>query len=84
MPDPYKSRLYQRNRRLVLQASGFTCYKCGRPANTADHILPLALGGSHDLANLRACCLRCNSAGGAELMNRTRARRRIGRPSRRW
>ena len=84
MSDPYKSRLYQRNRRLVLEASAFRCFRCGGLATTADHIVPLALGGSHDVANLRACCGRCNSSIGNEARLYLAARRRIGRSSRRW
>ena len=86
MSDPYKRALYQRNRRTVLEAAGYRCSipGCARPATTADHITPLALGGSHDLANLRPMCARHNSLLGARLTNAIRAARAMGRRSRRW
>lgn len=37
------------------------CWICGEPADTIDHVKPLAKGGWHALANLRPCCLKCNS-----------------------
>jgi 5-methylcytosine-specific restriction endonuclease McrA len=83
MTTPYKDRLYQRNRKLVLAAAGWRCSRCGGPANTADHVVPLALGGDNRLSNLRAMCRRCNSSLGAHLVNEELtkfARRR----SRRW
>jgi 5-methylcytosine-specific restriction endonuclease McrA len=87
-PDPYKNRTYVRNRRLVLEAARFRCAICGGRAQTADHIRPLVMGGSHDIANLRALCTQCNSRLGAELLNRIRAQRRLesrlGHTSRRW
>lgn len=84
--DPYASRLYKRNRRLVLEAAAGKCYVpgCGRVATTADHIVALALGGSHDIENLRACCWHHNSAGGAQIKNELRRAKKIGHRSRRW
>ena len=84
--DPYKSLVYRRNRALVLEAAGGQCYwpGCDRPATTADHKLPLRLGGSHDISNLRAACVHHNSSGGAEITNRIKAGRRVGRRSRGW
>ena len=86
MSDPYKRALYQRNRRAVLEAAGYRCSipGCARPATTADHITPLAAGGSHDLANLRPMCGHHNSALGAAITNRLKAARVMGRRSRRW
>jgi 5-methylcytosine-specific restriction endonuclease McrA len=82
--DPYKSPQYRRNRLIVLRAAGWRCQICGGIATTADHVLPLALGGTHDLSNLRPLCRRCNSRLGAELVNELKARRRVSRQSRRW
>jgi 5-methylcytosine-specific restriction endonuclease McrA len=83
-PDPYKNRTYQRNRRLVLEAARFRCAICGGRALSADHIRPLAAGGTHDITNLRALCRQCNSRLGAELTNAIKTARRVGRQSRRW
>jgi 5-methylcytosine-specific restriction endonuclease McrA len=83
-PNPYRRALYQRNRKLVLEAAGWRCVRCGRAATTVDHLLPLRLGGSHDVTNLRAMCVRCNSQGGADLTNALKAQRRLGRQSRHW
>lgn len=46
---------------------------CLAPANTVDHILPLADGGAFlDPTNLRAACARHNYAAGARITNRMR------------
>jgi 5-methylcytosine-specific restriction endonuclease McrA len=84
MTNPaYQSAVYRQNRRALLEVDR-RCYRCGGYATTADHIRPLSAGGSHDLANLRPACRRCNSIGGAEITNERKAQRRIGRRSRRW
>jgi len=58
---------YARNRRMVLRASDVCAY-CGRDgADTADHIIPVAYGGTHDLDNLRPAHMRCNSAAGGRM-----------------
>jgi len=37
------------------------CYPgCNKPANTADHIIPVDAGGTHDMDNLRPMCLGHN------------------------
>jgi 5-methylcytosine-specific restriction endonuclease McrA len=84
--DPYKSRQYQRNRRLVLDAAEGRCYwpGCRRLATTADHIVPLARGGDHSAGNLRPCCWHHNSQGGAQITNQIKQNRRMGLRSRRW
>jgi 5-methylcytosine-specific restriction endonuclease McrA len=84
MSHPYRFAVYQRNRRAVLDAAGWRCTYCGGRANTADHVVPLVLGGSHDLANLVACCRRCNSRRGAQLTNDLKAAGKVGARSRRW
>lgn len=42
-------------------------HEVGTPPNplTVDHVVPLARGGTNDLANLQVLCKRCNSAKGA-------------------
>jgi 5-methylcytosine-specific restriction endonuclease McrA len=86
MSDPYRRASYQRNRRIVLAESGGICSipGCRNPATTVDHIQPLALGGWHDLDNLRAMCPSCNSRLGVRITNAKRAAKQLGRQSRRW
>jgi 5-methylcytosine-specific restriction endonuclease McrA len=45
---------------------GGKCWMCSRPADTLDHVKPLAAGGYHMLANLRPACRSCNSSKGAK------------------
>lgn len=56
---------YDRNRALVLAGNPLCHWGCGRPATTADHLKPVARGGTHDLANLVPACGRCNYSRGA-------------------
>lgn len=37
-------------------------YGCGRVANTIDHVIPLARGGTNYEGNLVPCCKSCNSS----------------------
>lgn len=55
---------YRRNRQTLL-ADNPPCYRCGKPADTADHIIPVFQGGGNELDNLRAACRKCNSTTGA-------------------
>ena len=54
---------YKANRAQVL-AGRPPCHWCGAQATTADHLQPVAHGGSHELTNLVPACARCNSARG--------------------
>lgn len=40
---------------------GDRCYLCGEPADSTDHVKPIAKGGPHMLANLKPICTPCNS-----------------------
>ena len=56
---------YWKNRRLeVLQRDGYICTYCGEDATSVDHVIPRSAGGDHSLANLVACCLKCNGKKG--------------------
>lgn len=41
---------------------GDHCWMCPAPADTVDHVKPIAAGGPHILANMRPACRSCNSA----------------------
>lgn len=60
-------------RRYVLMRDRWQCKICMRPINrsltvpdpragTVDHVIPQSQGGTHDVANLRAAHMSCNSA----------------------
>ncbi|MFN7583910.1 MAG: HNH endonuclease [bacterium] len=70
MSSPYATAEYKRNRKIVLEAANWTCHYCGNPANEADHILPVSLGGSNEVSNLLPCCKQCNSGRGNQTMKR--------------
>lgn len=46
------------------------CLACGRKRKlTADHIVPLYLGGSDDITNIQPLCKPCNSSKGAQTID---------------
>ncbi len=55
----------KRLRYEILRRDNHTCQICGRTAPgvalTVDHVVPVALGGSDDPANLQAACRDCNA-----------------------
>jgi 5-methylcytosine-specific restriction endonuclease McrA len=57
-------RTYRRNRATILATHPPCHWGCGRPATTADHLIPRSQGGTHDLANLVPSCLPCNQSRG--------------------
>ena len=65
---------WRRVRLAVLERDGFVCHWCFAPANTVDHVRPLALAGARlDPTNLVACCRSCSSRRGAAVANRRRS-----------
>lgn len=55
--------------RAVWDRDGWECQHCGDHKNlTVDHIVPVALGGSDDLANLQTLCGICNCRKGVKLL----------------
>lgn len=59
---------WQQKSRAVIERDAGWCYLCGQyGADTADHVIPKALGGTDDLDNLRASHVACNSRKGARL-----------------
>ena len=75
-------------RAATLAAHGTVCHLCGLPgADTADHLVPRAAGGTNELDNLRPAHKACNSARGALPLAEWRARHPLpsrASPSRRW
>lgn len=51
---------WDRIRMAVLKRDAFVCAYCGREADTADHVIPKARGGTDDMSNLVAACNKCN------------------------
>jgi 5-methylcytosine-specific restriction endonuclease McrA len=49
----------------VLERDGYRCAYCHGYADTVDHIVPRAAGGTDDERNLVAACRKCNSRKGA-------------------
>ena len=66
---------WQKLRLVVLARDGRTCHYCGGWANTVDHVVPKAYGGTDALDNLVAACMRCNSRRSPGTWNRRRALR---------
>jgi 5-methylcytosine-specific restriction protein A len=67
------SRAWRRTAAAVLWRDQYVCRMlrdgrvCGRPASTANHITPRALGGSDEMSNLEAACVPCNMGAGARI-----------------
>ena len=62
-------------RRRILNRDHHQCTTCGAPATTADHVLPVAEGGTHDEDNGQALCDPCHDAKTRAEQARGRARR---------
>ena len=54
------SSTWKKLRLRILNRDGRECYWCGMDANTVDHIIPVAKGGTDDPENLVAACRKCN------------------------
>lgn len=60
----YDRREYRRNRKRLLEDRP-PCVRCGAPATTANHRIPIKAGGTSALSNLEPMCGPCNSSIGA-------------------
>lgn len=49
---------------ILSEQYGLVCNYCGvslRGRNiSVDHVIPVAFGGTHDIENLKLCCVSCN------------------------
>jgi len=52
---------------LVESYDGLCGYCLGAPAEEADHVMPVSLGGSSFISNIMPACFRCNRSKGARL-----------------
>jgi hypothetical protein len=70
--DPFA---YRYIRLKVLERDRYTCYWCGGPGLTIDHIIPWSKGGRTNMANCICACEKCNGERGdkpAEVFARER------------
>lgn len=51
---------HQQQRLRILHRDHRTCQCCGARATHADHVVPLARGGTSDDTNMQALCGPCN------------------------
>jgi 5-methylcytosine-specific restriction endonuclease McrA len=76
----YSDPVYLANRKVVLEREPVCHWRlqgCTGRSTTADHLVPVARGGSNRLDNLVGACARCNQLrGGAEGRRRAKLRRR--------
>jgi 5-methylcytosine-specific restriction endonuclease McrA len=64
--DPRGTRAYKKRRLEVLQRDQWSCFYCGQPATTVDHVIPIVRGGDPIAwENLVSCCAKCNSMKGS-------------------
>jgi len=67
--DPRLSRKYKEVRLRVLARDGYVCFYCGAENKnmTIDHIIPVSKAPelAIDEANMRTCCVTCNSRKGS-------------------
>ncbi len=59
------------NRRAVFARDGGRCQYCGAAAESIDHVVPRAKGGSHTWENVVAACRACNTAKRDRLLSET-------------
>jgi hypothetical protein len=53
----------------ILERDGRKCKYCGNTEKlTADHVIPMTRGGTHNPSNLVACCIPCNTKKGNRLV----------------
>ena len=86
--NPEKIRYYANSRRAKKLANGVyeiskkelkrlyesSCVYCGSEHSIqADHVVPIARGGTHSIGNLVPACARCNQSKGSKLLTEWKA-----------
>jgi 5-methylcytosine-specific restriction endonuclease McrA len=52
----------------LVEACGRRCLRCGAAEDlSADHVVPLCLGGPNTVSNLQPLCVRCNGEKGVTI-----------------
>jgi 5-methylcytosine-specific restriction endonuclease McrA len=55
---------------IIYKLFGRACLKCQTTENMSmDHVIPLAIGGLHDINNLQPLCRPCNSSKGTKTID---------------
>lgn len=71
--DPRSSRPWERVRQRVLRTKGTICALCGEPgADSVDHDVPVARGGSNHIDNLVPAHAVCNQRKGNRTLDEWR------------
>jgi 5-methylcytosine-specific restriction endonuclease McrA len=63
-PGRGSTRAWRKLRTRILRRDNHTCFYCAAEANTVDHRIPVARGGTDDDSNLVAACASCNGTKG--------------------
>ena len=58
----YNKTAYRKLREKILVRDNYTCYYCGLPGKSIDHLIPLSKGGIDHEDNMVVACTRCNSS----------------------
>jgi 5-methylcytosine-specific restriction endonuclease McrA len=74
----YNNNTYKTNRKQLLTGNP-PCHWCGGTATTADHIIEVDRGGTHELDNLVPACNPCNSRRGQAYRAQRDAQRKARR-----
>lgn len=63
----WRAQAWARCMNFTMRRDKHTCVVCGAGAAEVDHIIPVSLGGTGDLNNLRALCHECHKQATARL-----------------
>ena len=74
-----QSNGFSARKRQIILARDSMCRRCGQaPSTIADHIIPVAEGGTHSIDNGQGLCGRCDRVKTAEDSERGQRRARRG------